>query len=197
MPSSGHRTLGMSFFQTQTRTECLKLTFTCMPRCSRLSITCRFPGDTGARGAPSTGVSSRTGALVSALDRWRLGRWRSFNPADVLPSCPAAVVGSTSVIPPLQSSLPWLLLWYLLALSSRSFDRWYLTHWRSFTALSVGGTSRTSAPSGAVDRADDIPALWQVIVGFSINIWTTLVSCVCARDHNGGHRVIHRLYIHL
>ena len=40
-------------------------------------IKCRLPGDTGARGAPSTGVSSRTGALLIALDRWRLGQWCS------------------------------------------------------------------------------------------------------------------------
>ena len=56
----------------------------------------------------------------------------------------------------------------------RSFDRWYLTHWRSFAALSVGssagGTSRTSAPPGAVDRADDIVGLWKMIVGFSFNL---------------------------
>ena len=45
----------------------------------------RVPGDTGARGAPSTGVSSRTGALLSALDRWCLGRWRSST-ALLLPS---------------------------------------------------------------------------------------------------------------
>lgn len=55
----------------------------------------------------------------------------------------------------------------------RFFDRWYLTHWRSFAALSagssVGGTSRTRAPpAGAVDRANDTPTLWQVIEGFSL-----------------------------
>ena len=58
----------------------------------------------------------------------------------------------------------------MVALSSHSFRRWYLTHWRSFAALSAGssagGASHTSAPSCAVDRANDIPPLWQVIVGF-------------------------------
>ena len=67
-----------------------------------------------------------------------------------------------------------LVLALVLALSSRSFDRWYVTHWRSFAALSAGystnGTSRTSARPGAVYRADDIPTLWQMIVGFPFNL---------------------------
>ena len=78
-----------------------------------------------------------------------------FSPAVLLPG----VVGSSSVLPPLQASLPWMLLWYLLALSSRSF-----------AALSADDTLLTNTLAGAVDRADDIPALWQVIVGLSFNL---------------------------
>ena len=62
----------------------------------------------------------------------------------------------------------------LVALSSRSFDRWYLTHWPSFAVLSAGsstgGASRSNAPPGAIDRADDIPSLWQMTVGFPFNL---------------------------
>ena len=55
----------------------------------------------------------------------------------------------------------------LVAHSSRSFDRWLPSHWRFFAALSAsssaGGTWCTSASlPGAIDRADDVPALWQV-----------------------------------
>ena len=96
---------------------------------------------------------------------------RSFNPTDVLPSHLAGVVGSLSLLPPLQAR-PLALA--LVVLSSRSFDRWYLTRWHSFAALSTGsstgGTSRINAPSDAVDKADDIPALWQVITGFPTNL---------------------------
>ena len=127
-----------------------------------------FPADIGPRGVPSTGVSSRTGALLRALDRWRLGRWRStafLQPSPCGPQlCSSGWGRGVLFSSTLTPCVPWRLLWYFLALSSRSFARWYLTHWRSFAALSAGssanGTSRTSAPPGAVDRADDIPALW-------------------------------------
>ena len=88
--------------------------------------------------------------------------------------CPAVLQGSWGPLrfyPHFQARS---LVLALVALSSRSFDRWYLTHWRSFAALSAGpsagGTSRPSAPPGAFDRADDIPALWQMIVRFPFNL---------------------------
>ena len=61
-----------------------------------------------------------------------------------------------------------------MALSSRSFDRWYLTLWHSFAApsddSSAGGTSCTRARPDAVDRADDVHTLWQVIVRFPFTL---------------------------
>ena len=99
---------------------------------------------------------------------------RSSNPVDV----PPAVLFSQGSWGFLRFYLHFqarpLTLALVLALSSRSFGRWYLTHWRSFAVLSVGssigGTSRTSASPGAVDRADDIPALWQMIVESPFNL---------------------------
>ena len=89
---------------------------------------------------------------------------------------PAVWQGSSSVLPPLHAH-PLALA--LVALFSRSFGRWYRTHWRSFSALSAGsspgGTSCTSAPRGAVEWANDIPALWQVVVGFP-SIWVIFTS---------------------
>ena len=96
---------------------------------------------------------------------------RSFNPAGVLPSCPAGVVGSSSVLTPLLAR-PLALT--LVAFSSHSFDRWYLTHWCFFEALSASssasGTSRTNAFFGGVNWADDISSLGQVIVGFPFGL---------------------------
>ena len=119
-----------------------------------------FPSNTGARGAPLSGVPSRTGALLSALGRWRLERWRSMAFFQPRRCCPRLSfwLGSWS---PLRFYLhsrgvPRRLLSYVLALFSRSFDRWYLTHWCSFAELSVdssaGGTSCTSAPPEDADR---------------------------------------------
>ena len=131
----------------------------------------RFPGDTGACGAPSTCVSSRTGALLGALNRWRLGRWRStapLQPCQYFPSCPLGW-GREVLLSSLQTSPPRLLLWWRSS-HAPSTDGTF-THWRSFAALSAGSsagvTSRTSAPPGAVDRTKDTSALRQVIVGFS------------------------------
>ena len=55
----------------------------------------------------------------------------------------------------------------LVVHSWRSFDQWLLSHWRFFAVLSASSsagcylTYQRSSP-GAVDRADDIPSLWQV-----------------------------------
>ena len=58
----------------------------------------------------------------------------------------------------------------LMAHSSWFFDRCLLLHWRFFVALltgsSAGDTSYTSSPPDAVDRADDVPDLWQVVLEY-------------------------------
>ena len=70
-----------------------------------------------------------------------------------------AVEYSTSGQPPTAVAL--------MGHSSRSFDRWLLSHWRFFVALSAGssasGTSRTSASLLALSTGPLMsPALWQV-----------------------------------
>ena len=125
----------------------------------------RFPGDTGARGASPTGVFSRTGALLSNLDQCVLALYGAPSTLSVSLQLSFRLESWSppSVLPPRQASLPRLFLW-----------------WRSPRAPSTGDTLHTGAPSrrsppiprptgappGAVDRADDIPSLWQVIVGF-------------------------------
>ena len=122
---------------------------------------------------------------------------QSFDPANDIPSCLAGFVGSYSVLPPLRARS---LALALVALSSRSFDRWYIVHCHSFVALSAGssadGTSRTSAPSGAVDRSDDVPGLWQMVVGSPFNLgrlhiqaslpWMLLWYWRCPRAPSAG-----------
>ena len=96
-----------------------------------------------------------------------------FNLVDVLPSCSSdwgrRVFYSTSGQPPAAATL--------MAHLSRSFDRWLLSHWRFFAAISVGssagGTSRTSAPLLALStRSIMFSALWQVPWG-SCSLWVT------------------------
>ena len=131
---SGHLALGKLFFQTQIKTKCLKLTFACRSRCSGLHQ--KNPGSLAmlAFAAFLRPVSPHALALSLALSIGGvLGDGavrRPFNPIDILPSCPAEVVESPSVLPPLQGSLPRLLLWR-----------------RSLCAPSIGGTLHTGAPS--------------------------------------------------
>ena len=133
----GHPTLGKSFRQTQIKTKCetpVHLWAALLRSTSKPSIN-RFPGDTGARDAPPTGVSLHTGASSQ--------RTRPFSPPVVLhvPELPWALStgpmisrlsgGSQSPstgLLPLQASPLWLLLWWRFL---RSFGRWYFTHWHS------------------------------------------------------------------
>ena len=108
-----------------------------------------------------------TGALLrKALDEWRLdddALRHSYNPANELPCCSLdwgrRVFYVISGQPPAAVAL--------MAHLSRSFDRWLLSHWRFFAALSAGssagGASRTSAPLLALSTGPMIfPVLWQV-----------------------------------
>ena len=94
-------------------------------------------------------VSLRFGTLLrSALDRWCLGDdalRHSYNPPIFLSRSSdwgRGVLFSTSSQPPAAVAL--------MAYLSRSFDRWLLSHWCFFVALSVGSsvgyTLRTSPP---------------------------------------------------
>ena len=117
--------------------KCLKLPFTCMPRCpglpAELPPKVRVPWRYRLSRCSSDRYLLCTGApLRSALDRWRLGdgaRRRSFNVADVLLSC-LFQVGFVESILPLQTSLPWL--FPLVAL---------------FRCSSTGGTFHTGTSS--------------------------------------------------
>ena len=93
----------------------------------------RFPGDTGARGAPSAGVSSRTGTLLGAFDRWRLMRWRPtalLQPSRYSPQLSCRVRGVLFGFTSTSRRVPWRLLW-----------------WRSPHAPSTCVTLHTGAPS--------------------------------------------------
>ena len=93
----------------------------------------RFPGHTGARDAPSAGVSSRTGTFLGALDRWRLERWRPtalLQPSRCSPQLSCRVRGVFFGFTSTSRRVPWRLLW-----------------WRSPRAPSIGVTLHTGAPS--------------------------------------------------
>ena len=92
----------------------------------------RFPGDNGARGAPPIGISPTLALSLVLSIGGVLGDGalrRSFNPADILPSCSSGW-GREVLLLPLQASLPRLLLW-----------------WRSLQVPLAGGTLHTGAPS--------------------------------------------------
>ena len=114
---------GKVIFPNLDKTECLKLTFTCRPRCSGLSP--EIQGSLGilALAALLRLVSPHALALSLALSTdGVLG--------GVLPSCPAEFVVSSLVLPPLQARPLRLLLW-----------------WCFPCAPSTGGTLHTGAPS--------------------------------------------------
>ena len=114
----------------------------------------RFAVDSGACGAPLTGVSSCTGALLSALDRWRLGRWCSstafLQPSRCYPRLSSSgrgrgvLIGSTSTSKPASLgccsgiaavlALLRLMVPHTLALLrsalGRLVHRWYLMYQR-------------------------------------------------------------------
>ena len=99
--------------------ECLKLSFACTFRCSGLPPECPGSLATSALAALLRPVSVYALAFSSPLSiSGVLGDGalrRSFNPADVLPSCPAEL-GSwnpSSVLLPFQTNLPRLFLWLL------------------------------------------------------------------------------------
>ena len=132
---------GKLFFRTLNETQYLELMFTCGPPCSKLS-----PQSLGslailALAALLRPMSPRALALSSKLSIGgvfdRDAPRGSFNPADVLPSCLAGVMGFSSVLPPLSRRVPWRLLW-----------------WYSPRAPSTGGTLHIGAPS---QRSQSVP----------------------------------------
>ena len=93
----------------------------------------RFPGHTAACGAPSAGVSSRTGTLLGTLDRWRLGRWR-----------PTALLQSSRYSPQLSCRVRGVLFGFT---STSRRVPWRLLWWCSPRAPSTGVTLHAGAPS--------------------------------------------------
>ena len=94
--------------------ECLKLTFTCRRRRSVLLRKSLSSLAILALAELLRPVSPHVLAFSLALSIGSIlsdgGLRRSFNLADVLPSYPAGLVGSSPVLPTLQASLRWLLL---------------------------------------------------------------------------------------
>ena len=142
---------GKPFSQTQIKTECLKRTFTCKPRCSKLPLESPESLAILAFATLLRPVSPHALALFLALSIGGVlgdGALRcSFNPANVLPSCPAGFVGSSSVLPPLLGAslgacsggvllavlrplLPYTLAFLRCALG-RFLGQWCLTFQRS------------------------------------------------------------------
>ena len=145
--------------------------FTCRsPCCSGLP---QKSSGSGARGAPPTGVASRTSAPSQrsrSVASWATALYgapstpSTFSPAvlqrlwsplrlylhsRLLPSLDCCSGGTLLAF--LRPVVPYTLAILRSALG-RFLGRWCLTY-------------QCSSP-GAVDRADSIPALWKVIVGF-------------------------------
>ena len=134
---------GKILFPNSDKNGVFELTFTCRSRCSELPL--KSPGSLAilALAALLLPVSPHALALFLALsivgilgdDALRC----SFNLTDVLPSFPTEVVGSSSVLPPLQAILPRMLVWG-----------------RSPRAPSTGGALHTGAPS---QRSRSVPRM--------------------------------------
>ena len=166
---------------------------------SHSSGSLRFPSDTGSRGAPPNDVSSVLALSFAALSIGGVWAMMLYGTRTTLPmyspSCPSDWGRRVFYFTLGQSPAAVA----LMAHSSRSFDRWLLSHRRFFIAISAGssagGTSCTNAPLLALStRPMMFPALWQVPWG-SRSLWVTPKSrlnpqgsCsggVCARAASG------------